>query len=153
VTPDSFGDADETVREGIQTGKLPLAETLRAELDELYALAETLAEADSTEETDQTTDDGSDRETDQSTDGTRNEILDRLQRSRNSAEAAVNAAEDGEGELADEWLFSVDIVLQDVRDRLASESQGGYDDDAVAALDPRVAAAIERTNAAIDADL
>lgn len=49
--------------------------------------------------------------------------------------------------------YVVDIVLQDVRDRLASESQGGYDDSAVAVLDPRVAAAIERTNAAIDADL
>ena len=149
VTPDSFGDADETVREGIQTGKRPLAETLRAELDDLYALAKMLAEADNTEETD----DGRDRESDQSTDEPTNDVLDSLQRARRTAAAAVTAAEDGEGDLADERLFAVDRVLRDVRDRLATDTQGGYDDDAVAVLDPRVAAAIERTNAAIDAEL
>jgi hypothetical protein len=149
VTPDSFGDTDETVREGIQTGKRPLAETLRAELDDLYALAKMLAEADNTEETD----DGRDRESDQSTDEPTNDVLDSLQRARRTAAAAVTAAEDGEGDLADERLFAVDRVLRDVRDRLATDTQGGYDDDAVAVLDPRVAAAIERTNAAIDAEL
>jgi len=154
VTPESFGDADETVREDIGTGKLPLAETLRAELDELYALAEALAGDDGSEETDQPTDDtGSDRETDHSTGGPTSEVLASLQRAREAAEAAVAAAEDGEPALADEWLLTVDIVLQEVREHLASESQGGYDDGAVAALDPRVAAAIERANAAIDAQL
>ena len=141
VTPDSFGDADETVREDIETGKLPLAEALRAELDELSALAETLAP-----------DDGSDgnEETDRET---TNGVLDSLQRAREAAASAVTAAEDGEAALADEWLLTVDIVLQGVSERLADESQGGYDDGAVAALDPRVAAAIERANAAIDAEL
>ncbi|MEF8772484.1 hypothetical protein [Halodesulfurarchaeum sp.] len=143
VTPDSFGDADETVRDGIRTGKLPLAETLRAELDELYALAETLAGEDGSDSTDGT---------DASTDGT-NEVLDRLQRARRAAASAVAAAEDGAAALADEWLLTVDIVLEDIRDTLASESQGGYDDDAVAALDPRVAAGSDRANEALEAEL
>jgi len=80
-------------------------------------------------------------------------VLDSLQRAREAAGVAVTAAEDGEAALADEWLATVVSRLQAVREQLAAASQGGYDDAAVAAIDPRTSAAIDRANAAIDADL
>lgn len=140
VTLGSFGDAGETVREGIRTGKVALARTLRDELDELYALAESLAE--SGEDT---------ADEDRDADGDDNPILDRLSRARRAADAAVTAAENGEERDADDRLSNVVSLLADVREILVSDGRGGYDDAAVAAIDPKPLAGIDRANQAIDA--
>jgi len=160
VTPDSFGDDGNAVRAGIQTGKLPLARTLRDELDELYVLAETLA-GDDAEKTTETTDTAvttrtadSDSDTDRNRTGeTQESVLDRLRRAVSLAEEAVTAAENGEERTANERLSSIVSVLWDVREILVSEGQGGYDDEAVAAIEPKVGAGIDRANVALDADL
>ena len=140
VTPGSFGDAGETVREDIRTGKTALARTLRDELDELYALAESLA--------------GSGEDTaneDRDADGDDNPVLDRLARARREADAAVTAAENGEERNADDLLSNVVSLLAEVREILVSDGQGGYDDAAVAAIDPKALAGIDRANQAMDA--
>ncbi|WP_144796810.1 hypothetical protein [Halorubrum depositum] len=137
VTPDSFDANGEAVREGIRTGKVSLARTLRDEVAELYALAESLSASDR----------GGDSDRD------RNAVLDRLARARRAADGAVAAAEDGEEEPADDRLFDVASALSEVREILVSEDRGGYDDAAVAAIDPKALAGIERSNAAIDAPL
>ena len=142
VTPASFGDDGEVRFEGIRAGKLSLATTLRAELDEVYTLAESLAGSGETQRTDR---DGT-RETD-------TPVLDRLRRAVRTAGGAVTAVENGDTEAADEQLRSVGSSLGEVREILAGERQGGYSDSAVAAIDPKVRAGIERATDAIDAEI
>ena len=142
VTPASFGDDGEALFERIRAGKLSLAITLRDELDEVYTLAESLADSDRTQTTDR---DG--------THETETPVLDRLRRATRTAAGAVTAVEDGDREAADEQLRSVVSSLREVREILASEAQGGYDDSAVAAIDPKVRAGIERATHAIDAEI
>ena len=142
VTPASFGDDGEVRFEGIRAGKLSLVTTLRAELDEVYTLAESLAGSGETQRTDR---DGT-RETD-------TPVLDRLRRAVRTAGGAVTAVENGDTEAADEQLRSVGSSLGEVREILAGERQGGYSDSAVAAIDPKVRAGIERATDAIDAEI
>ena len=142
VTPASFGDDGEVRFEGIRAGKLSLATTLRDELDEVYTLAESLAGSGETQRTDR---DGT-RETD-------TPVLDRLRRAVRTAGGAVTAVENGDTEAADEQLRSVGSSLGEVREILAGERQGGYSDSAVAAIDPKVRAGIERATDAIDAEI
>ncbi|WP_435092893.1 hypothetical protein [Halorubrum sp. N11] len=131
VTPNSFDDDGNAVRGRVRTGKLALARTLRDELDELYALAESLSESD----------------------GDRNAVLDRLRRAQRAASAAVAAAENGEEEVSDDHLFDVVSALSEVRKSLVRDGQAGYGDAAVAAIDPKALAGIDRANDAIDAQL
>ena len=136
VTADSFDADGEVVRGGIRTGKLALARTLRDEVAELSALAESLSEPAR---------DGSN--------GGHEAALDRLGRARRAADGAVAAAEDGEAERANEWLSDVVSALSEFREVLAGEDRSGYDDAAVAAMDPKALAGIERADAAVDAPL
>ena len=128
VGPDDFDADGETVREGIETGKRSLINTLGAELGELRDLAGRLA-AD--------------------VDG---EVVKRLSRAREQAAAAVMAAERGESRLADRQLSAVVSLLTEARDLLASRDQP-YSDAAVAALESRILAAIERADSAVDAEI
>ena len=136
VTADSFDANGEAVREGIRTGKLALARTLRDEVGELYALAESLSESDR--------DDSG---------GEHDAALDRLGRARRAADGAVAAAEVGDEEPADDRLFDVGSALSEFRELLVDEDRSGYDDAAVAAMDPKALAGIERADAAVDAPL
>ena len=54
---------------------------------------------------------------------------------------------------AAERLFDVASAFSEVREILAGEDRGGYDDAAIAAIDPKALAGIDRANEAIDADL
>ena len=193
VTPDSFDDDGDAVRRRVATGKAALARTLRGELDDLYALTESLSPEDETDgssdsttdddtdgstedttdkETDGSTEDATDEETDGPTDEERENatvsssdrtttqrqtgsdpVLDGIDRARESAVGAVTAAENGEERTADERLSGAVSSLRKVRDRLATETQAGYGDDAVAVIDPKALAGIERANDAIDAPL
>jgi hypothetical protein len=149
VTPNSFDADGNAIRERIRTGKLSLTGTLRDELDELYALAEALAGEDAAETTDT-----ADSETDRERPGeTQESVLDRLRRVGRLADEAVTAAENGDERTTDERLSSVVSVLWDVRETLLGKGQGGYDDDAVAAIEPKVGAGIDRANAALAAGL
>ena len=135
VTPNSFDADGETVRDAVRTGKLALARTLRDEVAELSALAESVSTSD------------------RDADGERNPVLDRLGRARRAADGAVAAAENGEEGPTDERLFDVASAFSEVREILAGEDRGGYDDAAIAAIDPKALAGIDRANEAIDADL
>lgn len=141
VTPDSFDEHGEAVRERIRTGKAALARTLRGELDELAALAASLGP-----------DDDSDEETDR--DRTASDpVRDGVARARESAAAAVEAAENREERAADDRLSAAVSSLWEVRDALVSDDRAGYDAAAAAAIDPKALAGIERANDAIDAAL
>jgi len=142
VTPASFGDGGEVLFDRIRAGKLSLTTTLRDELDEVYTLAESLAGSGGT----QTTDRDEARETE-------TPVLDRLRRATRTAAGAVTTVENGDREAADEQLRSVVSSLEEVRESLASERQSGYGDSAVAAIDPKVRAGIERATHAIDAKI
>jgi hypothetical protein len=153
VTPDSFDGNGEAVREGIRTGKAALARTLRGELDELYALAASLSPKD-----EDAAGDAAENDTDEKTDRDRERygsdpVLDGLARAREAATAAVDAADNGEEQAADDRLSAVVSSLGEVRDALVIDDQAGYDDTAVAAVDPKALAGIDRANAAIDAPL
>jgi len=142
VTPASFGDGGEVLFDRIRAGKLSLTTTLRDELDEVYTLAESLAGSGGI----QTTDRDETRETE-------TPVLDRLRRATRTAAGAVTTVENGDREAADEQLRSVVSSLEEVRESLASERQSGYGDSAVAAIDPKVRAGIERATHAIDAKI
>jgi hypothetical protein len=169
VTPDSFDGDGNAVRRRVAAGKAALARTLRGELDELYALAESLGPDDSTDgETDGSTGDSTDGSTDEDTNETAGSdadgeptrrqtasdpVTDGIERARESAAGAVAAAENGEERTANERLSGAVSSLRRVRDALATETQAGYGDDAVAVIDPKALAGIERANAAVDAPL
>jgi hypothetical protein len=80
-------------------------------------------------------------------------VTDGIERARESAAGAVTAAENGEERTANERLSGAVSSLRRVRDALATETQAGYGDDAVAVIDPKALAGIERANAAVDAPL
>ncbi|ELZ42588.1 hypothetical protein C471_03983 [Halorubrum saccharovorum DSM 1137] len=152
VTPDSFDENGEAVRERVETGKAALARTLRGELDELYALAESLSPDD--DDADDTPENGTAGETDRDRNGTASDpVLDGISRARESAAGAVAAAENDEERAADDRLSAAASALWRVRDAFATDDQAGYDDGAVEALDPKALAGIERANDAIDAPL
>jgi len=152
VTPDSFDGDGNAIQEGIRTGKLPLTRTLRDELEELYGLAETLAGSDADETTETTDTAASDTDRERAGE-TQKSVLDRLRRALSLAEEAVTAADNSDEGTTDERLASVVSVLWEVRETLVDEGQGGYDDEAVAAIEPKVGAGIDRANAALAADL
>jgi hypothetical protein len=131
VGPDSFGDDGEVIRETVETGKGALADTLEDEIAALRDLAGELAAAD----------------------GGGKEVLDRLSRAREEAAAAASISARGEADAANEHLSAVVSILEEILDILASERQDGYSDAAVAALVPRVRAAIDRAEEAIETEL
>ena len=127
VTPEKFGDGDETVREGIETGKRSLTVVLAAELGALRALAGRLADEEDSA------------------------VLDRLSRAQEQAAAAAAAADRGDDRLADRQLSTVGSLLTEARELLQSGEQP-YSDAAVAALEPRLLAAVGRTDSAVDTE-
>lgn len=143
VTPDSFDADGNAVRRRVQTGKVALARTLQDEIGQLRSLAESLSGSGDED----VTDDGTDR------DRNRDPVLARIRRAERAAEEAVTAAEDGDEETADDRLFAVISALWEVREILVSEDQGGYSDAAVAAIDPKAFAGINRANDTIDTDI
>lgn len=128
VGPEAFGDDRETVREAVETGKAALARTLFDELGELRDLTRMLAERD---------------------DANR-EVIQMVITAREEAEAAISAAEDGEVRPANDRLSRARSFLEEAVEILRSDRQGGYSDASVAAIVPRVQAAIERVETAIE---
>ncbi|WP_440989025.1 hypothetical protein [Haloarchaeobius baliensis] len=132
VTPDSFDDTGDAVREVVETGKLPLTTTLRDELAALLELARSLAGAD----------------------GAGGEVRDRLARALEAATGATAAAERGDARTADRQLSTVVSFLTEALELLSgSDDDEGYDEAAVAVLRPRTEAAVDRAGEAIDAEL
>jgi hypothetical protein len=129
VGPDSFDEEGNTIREGIDTGKQSLITTLVDELRGGRELARSLA------------------------DGEENEILNRLSRAQEEAAAAATAAERGDGRTADRQLSTVSSLLMEALEILSSEDQRAYSDAAVAALEPRFQALIDRAESAADTEL
>ena len=146
VTPDSFDDDGNAARRRVRTGRLALAQTLVAELDALYALAEALA-SDHREQSGDSETDRNGAEDRESASG--NPVLDGVARAREAAAGAVTAAETGDRAAADDRLSASVASLREVRDELASDAQAGYTDDAAAAIGPKTLAAIERATDAI----
>ena len=128
VGPNDFDENGETVHEGIETGKQSLINTLADKIGALRDVVRRLA-AD---------EDG--------------EVLDRLSRAQEQAAAAAMAAERGDGRLADRQLSTVVSLLDEARNLLVSGEQP-YSNAAVAALEPRILAAVDRAEAAVDAEL
>jgi hypothetical protein len=129
VGPDTFDDGFEDLRESIETGKASLTTTLLAELEELSGLARTLAG------------------------GEDNEVLDRLSRAQEEATAATRLAERGNFDGMDDRLSNAVSFLEEAIDVLTSDRQRVYDEPAVATLDPRIRAAIDRAETAIETEL
>ncbi|MDZ7701640.1 MAG: hypothetical protein U5J98_05985 [Halobacteriales archaeon] len=130
VGPADFGDGDEVIRERIGTGKLSLARALRDGLVDLRSLAERLAGAQ-----------------------TSGELFERLSIAIEAADGAVSSSERGDARTANERLSRVIEELKAGLEVLAGERQGGYSDGAVAVLEPRLTEAIQRAEAAIEAEL
>ncbi len=128
VGPESFGEDGEAVREGIETGKRPLINTLVDELAGIRDLARRL------------------------TDREDSEVLDRLSRAHEEAAAAAAAAERGEARLADRQLSTVVSLLTEAH-KLLKSGQQPYTDAAVAALESRILAAVERAESAVETAL
>ncbi|MFA9516344.1 hypothetical protein ACERIT_03865 [Halopenitus sp. H-Gu1] len=131
VDPETFDDDFEAIREAVETGKAALASTLRDEIADLRTLARTLTEQD---------EDGS-------------EVLDRLSSAQEEAAAATNSADRGDARSANEGLSNAVSFLEEALELLSSERQQGYDDAAVAALEPGIHRAIKRAQTAIDTEL
>jgi hypothetical protein len=125
VGPGSFEDG-EARREAVETGKASLAGALRDEVGALRDLADRLAERDRNESV----------------------VPDRLSRAREHAAAAAGAATDGDGRAADERLADAAAALEGALERLLDETRRTYDDAAVAALEPRIRAALDRAASA-----
>ncbi|EMA59256.1 hypothetical protein [Halorubrum lipolyticum] len=154
VTPDSFDENGEAVREGIRTGKAALARTLRGELDELYALASALRSDDDDDDAADVPENGTDEERDRERErDTIDPVLDGIARAREAAAGAVDAAESGAERAADDRLSASISSLWEVRDAFVTDDRAGYTDGAVAAIDSKALAGIDRANAAIDAAL
>jgi hypothetical protein len=142
VTPASFGEGTETIRDRVETGKASLSGALRDELADLIDLARSLRE-DPEGDTDGETD--ADGNTNDDTDP----VLDRLSRAREGAAAAVRIAERGDGEAANDRLAAAVSSLEEALELLASGRVREYDDADAAALEPRIERAIERAEVAI----
>jgi hypothetical protein len=129
ITPESFDEAGNAIREAVDTGKRSLITTLVDELRDGRELAASLA------------------------DGEDNEILNRLSRAQEEAAAAATAAERGDARTADRQLSTVRSLLTEALDILSSEDQRAYSDAAVAALEPRLQALVDRAESAVDTEL
>ncbi|MGQ4557575.1 hypothetical protein [Halobellus sp. GM3] len=127
VDPGDFGDDFEAVRERVETGKASLAGALRDELGDLRELARALSSRKS--------------------DG--DEVIDRLSRALEDADAAVRAANRGDVRTANERLSNVVSLLNEALELLSGE-QRAYSDAAAAALEPRVLDAVDRAETAIE---
>jgi len=128
IGPASFDEDGEAVRAAIETGKQSLITTL---VDELAGIRDVTR-----------------RLTDRENSG----VLDRLSRAHEQTAGAATAAEQGDGRLADEQLSTVVSLLTEARELLVSGDQP-YSDAAVAALDPRILAAVERAESAVETAL
>jgi hypothetical protein len=124
VGPKSFDEDGEAVREAIETGKQSLINTLADEFVGIRDVARRL------------------------TDREDSEVLERLARAHEQTAGAATAAERGDGRLANEQLSTVVSLLTEARKLLVSGDQP-YSDAAVAALEPRILAAVERAESAI----
>ncbi|WP_144904185.1 hypothetical protein [Halobellus captivus] len=131
VGPDDFDDDFEVVREDVETGKRSIASVLRDELADLHELAATVRE-----------DVGDD-----------DPVLDRLSRAREEAESAVRIAERDGSDAANERLSNVISLLQEALELLSGDRQRAYSDSAVAAIDPRLTAAIDRARTAMETEV
>lgn len=131
VTPADFGDTDDTVRETVVTGKASLARSLAAFLRNLRDLAGNLADED----------------------GARGQVLELLSTAQAAVEDAVAAVEEGAAERSNDRLRAAVGDFQRVQEVLRSDSQDGYTDSSVAALDPRISRAIEDAKLAIETPL
>lgn len=131
VTPADFGDADDTVRETVETGKASLARSLAGFLGDLRGLSSDLAEGD----------------------GARGQVLELLSSARTAVEDAVAAAEEGATERSNDRLRAAVGDLQRTREVLQGSGHDGYSDSSVAALDPRISRAIEDARVAIETSL
>ncbi|WP_066417289.1 hypothetical protein [Halorubrum aethiopicum] len=154
VTPETFGDGTETVRDRVETGKASLSRTLRDELADLIDLARSLREGpdgDSDGETaagSDTNGDGDANDGSDTNDGS-DAVLDRLSRAREEAAAAVRTAERGDGEAANDRLAAAVSSLEEAIELLASGRVREYDDADAAALETRIERAIDRAEVAI----
>ncbi len=131
VTPADFGDADDTVRETVATGKASLGRSLAAFLGDLRDLAGDLAEED----------------------GASGQVLELLSSAQTAVEDAVAVAEEGAAERSNDRLRAAVDDLQRAQEILQNDGQGGYTDSSVAALDPRISRAIEDAQVAIETSL
>ncbi|MFD1647514.1 hypothetical protein [Haloarchaeobius litoreus] len=131
VTPDSFDENGDVVREVVETGKLSLATTLRDELVALLELARSLADAAS----------GG------------GEVRERLAQALEAAEGATAAAQRGDGRTTDRQLSTTVSFLTEALELLSGDDGAGYDEGAVAVLLSRAEAAVDRAGEAIDAEL
>ncbi|WP_058366498.1 hypothetical protein [Haloparvum sedimenti] len=142
VTPGTFGDGTEAVRERVETGKGPLAATLREEVAAVRDLARELAAGDDSGDGE---DDDADRETTRE-----NTVLNRLSRAAEEATAAADAAAEGDAATADERLATVRGLLEEAREALWSDQQEIYDTDEIMALEPRLLTVLERVETALE---
>jgi hypothetical protein len=131
VTPDSFDEHGDAVREAVETGKLSLATTLRDELTALFELARSLADAA----------------------GSGGEVRERLAQALETAEGAIAAARRGDARTTDRQLSTAVSFLTEALELLSRDHGAGYDEGAVAVLRPRTEAAVDRAGEAIDAEL
>lgn len=152
VTPETFGDGTEAVRERVETGKAPLAATLREEVAAVRDLARTLAEDDGDDGENEDGDDGA-RETERETTRERtreNAVLNRLSRAVEAATAAADAAAEGDAATADEHLVTVRGLVEEARDALWDDQQATYGSDEIMALEPRLLTVLDRTETALE---
>ncbi|WP_418280898.1 hypothetical protein [Halorubrum sp. DTA98] len=129
VGPQSFDDEFEAVRENVETGKATLSETLRGEIEELRDVARSLAARDGDDE-----------------------VGDRLSRAVEEAAAATQVATRGDADTANRRLSNVVSLLEEALEALTSDRQRAYDDAEVSALRPRIHAALDRADAAIETE-
>ncbi|WP_281195321.1 hypothetical protein [Halorubrum sp. F4] len=136
VTPETFGDDTEVVRERVETGKASLAGALRDELTDVIDLTRSLRE-----------------DPDGDADGDTDAVLDRLSRAHEQAAEAARTAQRGDGEAANEHLAAAVSSLEEALELLTSGRTREYDDADVAALGPRIEVGIERAETAIETEV
>ena len=144
VTPETFGDGNETVRDPVETGKASLAGALRDESADIVDLVRSLRED---------ADDDGDTDVDGDTTDETDPLTDRLSRAREEAAAATRTAERGDAEGANERLSAAVSSLEEALELLASGRVREYDDADAAALEPRIEGVIGRAETAIETDL
>ncbi|GAB3423179.1 hypothetical protein GCM10027435_28770 [Haloparvum alkalitolerans] len=139
VTPETFGDGTEAVRERVETGKAPLATTLREEVAAVRDLARDLADGSGSDDGD------ADRERTRE-----NTVLNRLSQAAEEATAAADAAAEGDAETANDRLATVRDLLDEARESLWSDQQEVYGTDEIMALEPRLLTVLERAETALE---
>jgi hypothetical protein len=149
VGPEDFEDGTDAVREPVETGKAPLAETLVGEAERLVDLARALAarESDANADADANTDsDSQDADSE-------NEVTERLSRALEEADAASGLAERGDASATDDRLSRVVSLFEETLEILASGRSGSYDDPATETLSSRIGPAIVRAETALATEL